>query len=236
MFRRYFNDSNICAYGGTVRENGFAWKFQIFKNPRKSGPLWAVPHDNERPPVGAAAKAVLDYGGTFVTLQTKENRYFFGQDTNRNFSDSRTPACKQAKGRKAPVYSRNFFRHLSRGKPVIALHSNSVGGGLTINSKFRGDVVYKTTVNSGFARNPDTFIYMAATDRNMSRVQRLKDQILARGFNVRFEMVSKKPYDCSMSVYAAIRYGSTKYINIEVPENVSSDYQFAIIKSLYNLL
>ena len=99
-------DPDLCVTSIQFSEGGRPWFLRIVENKTKPGPLWAVPHNNERAAFDTAADAVRRYGGVIVAVETGGSRYFMGQDPNRNFGE----AAVRSSGRRRPAIPKRFFR------------------------------------------------------------------------------------------------------------------------------
>ena len=52
------------------------------------GPFWFLPHDDENTAFDSAVYATKKYGGGFLAVMANNERYYKGQDPNRNFGDT----------------------------------------------------------------------------------------------------------------------------------------------------
>ncbi|MEA3491358.1 MAG: hypothetical protein U9R27_05605 [Campylobacterota bacterium] len=220
---------NLCRYLLSFREGKYSWKMVLVYNPqRSSGPFWFLPHDDERDAFDSAIYSTRKYGGGFLAVLAHDNRYFNGQDPNRNFGESKQSAktCRQQKS-PAPIYSKNVFKVIdtfrSSGLPYLALHNNRDGwhgnggsGGVSILNSSR---VVKSYPSGSIllgkckgVKDEDSLVYIAGTSSNPPQ-SKLNDLINA-GIHVKYEVVSQKHNDCSMSNYIILNKGSD-YYNIE---------------------
>jgi hypothetical protein len=222
--RRNFSSlKKLCVSEIAFREGKFNWHMLLVSNPnRPGGPFWFLPHDNEQSAFDAAVYATLKYGGGFLAVISGDNRYFNGQDPNRNFGDTPYTAMRCA-GQKypAPLYSKVIFAIINTyrapGMPYLALHNNTNGGGISILKSSRSVhsyPAYRRIVDGGGLRDEDSLIYIAG--RREKPPRKKLDTLLKRGLNVRYETVDESNNDCSMSNYVVLRKKTDSYYNIEV--------------------
>lgn len=110
----------------TAEDPGASWSLWRIANPAKpGGPLWVVPHDNENAAFAAALRAVKDYGGIVIAVDSGQDdrlssaRYVWSHDggrldPNRSFTGM------------WPAYVAAVLA--DRGsRPIVALHTNAPG-------------------------------------------------------------------------------------------------------------
>ncbi|MES2646265.1 MAG: hypothetical protein V4717_05275 [Bacteroidota bacterium] len=181
-------------------------------------------HENEQTAADAAKKMLVKYNrGCFVSWQSMADRYVsFKLDTaNYKFDPNRIYTLK---GRKETLtsngkYSReadsitasvaNAFleKYINNHKLVIALHNNTDGGGLTINS-FKKGGPYAMDAKSVYVNNAnDEDDFFLTTDSSIYKF------IKSKGYNVLLQDNENVTDDGSLSVYAATK--KIAYLNIE---------------------
>ncbi len=220
---------NLCTHLLSFREGKYSWKMALVYNPQQSsGPFWFLPHDDERTAFDSAVYVTRKYGGGFLAVLAHDNRFFNGQDPNRNFGESEQTArtCSQQKFA-APLYSKNVFKVINSfrgsGLPYLALHSNKDGwrgnggsGGVSILNSSAAVKSYPSgNVLSGKCKgvkDEDSLVYIAGTDSNPP--QSKLNQLIDAGIHVKYEVISQDHNDCSMSNYVILNKGSN-YYNIE---------------------
>jgi hypothetical protein len=184
-------------------------------------------HENEQTAAEAAYKMMAKYGkGCFVTWQAYGDRYInfklgnsiYKFDPNRIYTPKGRKETLEANGEYseeadsivgeiANLFLRNY---IDSNMLVVALHNNTDGGGLTINSfKKGGDYAHdakKVHVNK--SRDQDDFFLTTNAD--------IYNYIKKKGFNIVLQDHEKVTDDGSLSVYAA---GKNKpYLNIEAQQ------------------
>ena len=188
---------------------------------RKSGnakPLYFRPHENETTSSSATAEIVKKYGGTFVELKSKGERNIdflfktkkYTIDPNRIFSTAGIEKTLGGGSETKPVVSEvsKFVRvlfadFLTDKKLIIAVHNNTEGGNLSIESyKNNTDAA---AVYSNPSRDADDFFYVT----NEKYFNFLKN----KGFNVVMQDNAKAADDGSLSVYCG--KNNISYINVE---------------------
>lgn|GEM_PF-714768 len=217
--RAQLESPDICMTKKTFREGSLPWTLQIIQNKAKPGDyFWFVPHDNENAAFDTAAYGVRKFGGTVVAVETGGNRNNHAQDPNRNFDAGGTSPqkCREQVAR-SPLFTANVLEFLHDDMTVIALHSNTPGGGISMRSPLGGNRHFPARVPFPSRSPDDTMIFVASTappehDPNLrSFVSKLNDL----GINVIYETVSPTKNDCSFSNYAALK-GIRDYVNLEV--------------------
>jgi hypothetical protein len=215
---------NLCTYLLTFKEGQYRWDMLLVTHPKAShGAFWFLPHDNENTAFDSAVYAVSKYGGGFLSVLSGGKRYHAGQDPNRNFAKShhKLSSCRYQKAA-SPVYTQNVFRIIDTfrgsGIPYLSLHNNTNGGGVSIlrsSKSVHSFLAYplKEVKQGRGLKDEDSLIYMAgkASTPPKSKLNRL----LQQGIHVKYEVVTPRNNDCSMSNYVVIGKGSTKYYNIE---------------------
>jgi len=219
----------MCVHMLSFDEGQYLWWMVLVYNPNKvKGPFWFLPHDDENTAFDSTVYATQKYGGGFLAVISNDNRYYKGQDPNRNFGESKQTAqiCKQ-QNHPAPLYSKYVFKVINSFRksnmPYLAMHNNKNGwygnggsGGISIlkisttvrSYPSKGVLVGK----SKGIRDEDSLFYIAGTEANPPAAK-LK-ALLDAGMNVKYEVVNKKNNDCSMSNYVVlVKRGN--YYNIE---------------------
>ncbi len=240
---------SLCVYQVKFTENKFSWKMILVYNPKKSnGPFWFLPHDDENTAFSSAIYSTKKYGGGFLAVESHGDRYFMGQDPNRNFGETTQTAYTCSKQKyAAPKYSKNIFKIIDafkkRGQPYLAIHNNKNGwygnggtGGISIQHSSRSTKSYpsgKVKVGQKMGiKDEDSLVYIAgiSTTPKSSKLNNL----LKRGMHTKYEIVNKNNNDCSMSNYVVLRKGG-HYYNIE-SEHGDTVAQKQMIDQLMNIL
>ncbi len=220
---------SLCMYQVIFIENKFTWKMMLVYNPKnQNGPFWFLPHDDENTAFNSAIYSAKKYGGGFLAVESHGDRYFMGQDPNRNFGETAQTAhtCNKQKYA-APKYSKNIFQIIDafkkRGQPYLAMHNNKNGwygnggsGGISIlHSSYSTKSYPSGKVKVGHSKgikDEDSLVYIAgiSTTPPNSKLSNL----LKRGMHTKYEVVNKDNNDCSMSNYVVLKKGG-HYYNIE---------------------
>lgn len=225
--------NHVCIYKVVFEEEKYPWEMLLITHPQHvKGAFWFLPHDDENTAFDAAVYAVNKYGGGFLAVMADNKRYFKGQDPNRNFGDTKQTAktCKQ-QHYPAPKYSSTVFTIIDKlkkdGYPYLALHNNKNGwygnGGegsismLTSSSIVRSYKVPKDNNEHSRMNDEDNLIYIAGKNKNPDKNK--LDRLLQLGFNVKYEIVSEKNNDCSLSNYIILNKETDSYYNIEAEHN-----------------
>jgi len=241
--RRNFNSLNgLCVNLVKFQEGRYNWKMLLVFNPNRArGAFWFLPHDNENSAFNSAVYATRKYGGGFLAVIAGGNRYFKGQDPNRNFSNSSHRVCSQQKAPSA-IYTSTVFGIIDsfRGVnyPYLALHNNTNRGGISIlkRSKFtKSYLAYPLNMlkqGQGLA-DEDSLVYIAGASQNppASKVNAL----LRAGLNVKYEIVNSSNNDCSMSNYVVLGRGSSNYYNVEAQHGKTAT-QIEMIDRLMSII
>ena len=227
--RNYRSLNELCVHLIGFNEGKIHWKMLLVTNPKHShGLFWYLPHDNENSAFTTAVYAVKKYGGGFLAVAGKGERYFQGQDPNRNFSMSHYRVCSKQKA-PSPIYTKIVFSIINtyRGSamPYLALHNNTNRGGVSIlkdNSSTKSFLAYpkrEVLTGRGLA-DEDSIVYIAGSSKKppMSKI----NAILRSGLNVKYEFVNHSNNDCSMSNYVILQKRTNKYYNIEAQHGKSS--------------
>ena len=212
--RNSWRMGSLCADRIAFKEGGRTWTFLLVWNTlQPKGPFWYLPHDNEESAFDAAVYAVKKYGGGFLAVESHDQRYVFGKDPNRHF-------------KKDSLYSKKICKIINTYKPkelpYLALHTNAEGhykngGSGTVSMKQHSKNILTFpagTIKSGQQKaleDEDTLIYLAGKKVRQDKVKRFT----AQGMHVKFEKVTKKSNDNSMSNCIVLYQGHEKYINIE---------------------
>ncbi len=201
----------LCASRVTFYEQGKKWNLILVRNTKQpNGPFWYLPHDNENTAYEAAVYAAKKYGGGFLALEANGKRYALGKDPNRNF-------------KAGSAYTKNIFKIIDTFKPkslpYLALHNNKnghsrYGGEGTVSMKVSSAHTKSYPagrIHSGGLHDEDNLVYLAERSLDRKKIQALT----AKGVNVKFEVVSSKSNDNSMSNYIALHKNGSGYVNIE---------------------
>ena len=222
IHRNYHSLKGLCVNLIGFKEGRLNWNMLLVFNPKAPrGPFWFLPHDNENSAFSSAVYATHKYGGGFLSVLAGGNRYFKGQDPNRNFSDSSVRICSKQLA-PSPIYTSvvfsiiNYFR--GAGMPYLALHNNTNGGGITAlkSSKYtKSFLAYsREQVKKGVGlSDEDSLVYIAGSSFKPP-AQKISN-LLGLGLNVKYEIVNSNSNDCSMSNYVVIGRSSSNYYNIE---------------------
>ena len=219
----------LCVNLLGFKEGRLNWKMLLVFNPKAPHrAFWFLPHDNENSAFSSAVYATRKYGGGFLSVLTGDNRYFRGQDPNRNFSDSTVRVCSKQLA-PSPIYTSVVFSIIDSfrgaGMPYLALHNNTNGGGISAlkSSKYtKSFLAYSVEqVRRGIGlADEDSLVYIAGSSFTppTSKISIL----LGLGLNVKYEIVNSNSNDCSMSNYVVIGRGSSNYYNIEAQHGKSA--------------
>jgi|AAUQ01.1.fsa_nt_gi hypothetical protein len=218
---------NLCIYSISFKENGRVWNMALaFNKKRPKGAFWFLPHDNENSAFDTAIYSTVKYGGGFLAVVTGGRRNNGSIDPNRNFATGNVVGnCKPS-----PIFTNTIFRVINyfkpRAMPYLSLHTNDNGhsgnGGRGTISILRKSSVTKSYpaykyikrgVRKGL-RDEDSLVYIAGTSKKPPK-SKLK-KLLNSGLNVKYEIVSPKRNDCSMSNFVVLGKHSSNYYNIEV--------------------
>ena len=181
-------------------------------------------HENEATAV-AAAKTMLGKTkkGSFVTWQCQQDRYVqfklsgqtFKFDPNRIYTDAGAAATLDSNGPLTPqaltalrAVAQGFTTQYVDGmKLVVALHNNTEGGGLSIDSYRPGGNERANTKLVHRSKNwdPDDFFYTTS--------QQIYDYFSQHNFNIVLQDNNKVVDDGSLSVYAGKK--GIHYLNVE---------------------
>lgn len=238
--RNYSALKGLCTYLISFKEGSLNWKMLLVTHPTKShGLFWYLPHDNENSAFSAAVHATRKYGGGFLAVVTGGQRYFLGQDPNRNFSNSKRRICRNQKA-PSPIYTRVVFSIIDtfrgRGIPYLALHNNTNRGGISVlknSGSTKSFLAYpkKMVYNGVGLADEDSLVYIAGT--SMQAPKQKVASLLNAGLNVKYEIVNRANYDCSMSNYVVLQRGVDGYYNIEA-EHGKTNTQIEMINRLVN--
>lgn len=240
----------LCVYRVSFQEGNYDWKMLLVTHPKHShGIFWFLPHDDEDTAFDAALYATQRYGGGFLAVMTGDKRFFKDQDPNRNFGETAGTAkqCREQKS-PAPIYSRNVFKIINafrdRHMPYLALHNNKNGwygnggsGTISILKSSKIAQSYPATKkvlpgSKGF-KDEDSLVYIAGK-RSKPDMKTIK-QLHQLGIHVKYEVVTPKTNDCSMSNYVVLHKGTTEYYNIET-EHGELETQKQMIDRIVKLL
>lgn len=233
--RRNFNAlQNLCVNVVSFKEGKYNWRMLLVTNPKKQkGAFWFLPHDDENTAFDSAVYATLKYGGGFLAVMANDNRYFNGQDPNRNFGETKQTAkiCKQ-QHYPAPKYSKIVFDIIDTYKekryPYMALHNNKNGhsgnggsGGVSILQSSSVVQSYPANLNitksdTGL-RDEDTLVYIAGFSKTPDRKK--LNMLLKNGLNTKYEIITNSNNDCSLSNYIVLNKKTTNYYNLESQHN-----------------
>jgi hypothetical protein len=208
------------------------WRlWRIVETPRRDGPLWFVPHDNENAGFEAALEALRLYGGTIIAVDAgvrpgNDGGRYNGAvssgrpvDPNRTFSDG------------LPLYTRTIASARAAGQPIVALHTNNRGydprrstcpplgdtsGRGTVSIRYCSDVL-DPSISKARAwpfDDDDTVAFVPWLTRKGRSASWCGDALVAADFNVIWERVDNT--DGSLSNYAILR--GIPYLNFETQE------------------
>ncbi len=246
-YSKQFQD--LCIHLISFQEAKYNWEMLLVHNlKRTNGPFWFLPHDNENTAFKSALYGIQKYGGGLLAVQAKGNRYFKGQDPNRNFGLTKQTAktCKNQQY-PAPKYSKYIFKIIDTFKnpslPYLALHNNKDGwygnggsGGISIlktssivHSYSSGDVLSGRLKG---IKDEDSLVYIAGTGAVPSE-SKLKP-LMDAGMHVKYEVVNENNNDCSMSNYVVLNK-KENYYNIET-EHGDAKAQKKMIDLLMKIL
>ncbi len=216
----------LCYRRQEVREGPYRWVFHILEH-RKApdGPFWVLPHDNEDTAFDVAVHGVITYGGGLLAVDSGGQRYFQGQDPNRNFSSSPSESrlCRDQR-LPSPGYTAAVLDHYQgRRGPYLALHNNHNGwqgnGGSGTISLYRQTAAlrgFPSARAEGELRDEDNLVFLAGS-RPLSADPPARERISdlnAAGLNVVYKQVDDRNFDCSLSDYI-VRHRLGDYYNIE---------------------
>ncbi|MFK5975286.1 MAG: hypothetical protein QM493_02150 [Sulfurovum sp.] len=229
--RKNFNALKyLCVDVITFKEGKYKWRMLLVTNPKQQkGAFWFLPHDDENTAFDSAVYGTLKYGGGFLAVMANNNRYFKGQDPNRNFGNSKATAkiCRK-QHYPAPKYSKIVFdiidTYRDRRYPYMALHNNKNGhrgnggsGGVSILKSSRIVKSYPAfdniTKRDRGLRDEDSLVYIAGFSKTPNRTK--LNNLLREGLNTKYEIIRKSHNDCSLSNYVVLNKKTTNYYNIE---------------------
>jgi len=212
--RNSWSMGSLCADRITFKEGKQTWTFLLVWNTaHPQGPFWYLPHDNEESAFDAAVYAAAHYGGGFLAVESNGQRTVSRKDPNRNF-------------KKDSIYSKTIWKIIDTYKPAhlpyLALHTNAEGhlkngGSGTVSMKKHSKNIIafpagniKTGHQKGL-KDEDTLIYLAGEQVKKEKIKKFN----AMGLNVKFEKVTQRSDDSSMSNYIVLHKSHENYINIE---------------------
>jgi hypothetical protein len=182
------------------------------------GPLYFRPHEDETTAHDAVLQVMAKRGGRFVELQSKGTRLIdfligrtaFRIDPNRIFTNAGTRKTLEANGATSAAaintvtaFAQRLLNEYLKDSLIIAVHNNTDGKPLSVNTYVGSNEVVDTFVNP--ARDEDDFFLCT----QQAHFQALK----ARGFNVVLQNSSTVVDDGSLSVYCGSK--GIAYINVE---------------------
>lgn len=226
----------LCIKQHVFQEGGLRWVLQIVQS--KVDPnafFWMVPHDNEQSAFDTAVYGVSKYHGTVVAVETGGQRNNGKQDPNRNF-DAKTGLKCADQVAHSRLYTTNVMRWRRNNAPIIALHTNSGKGKISITKPYKGPKPFPAA-NPIASKSPDnTLIFVASTElpEDDPNMMRFVKALNGSGIHVLYETVSRERNDCSLSNYAALT-GIRDYINIEVVEG-DGDAQRDMLDRVHDLV
>ena len=198
----------------TFKEGKQTWTFLLVRNIKHpKGPFWYLPHDNEESAFDAAVYATKRYGGGFLAIESNDQRHVSGKDPNRNF-------------KKNSLYGKKICTIIDTYKPVqlpyLALHTNAEGhrknggsGTVSMKQHSKNSFAFPAgKIRSGRQKgleDEDMLVYLAGKKIEQDKVKKFT----AKGLNVKFEKVTKKSNDNSMSNCIVLYKKHDNYINIE---------------------
>ena len=218
------SDPALCLSVVGIASAGIDWRLIVIRNVTQTGPLWAVPHDEEDAAFTTGVYAVLRYGGVMVAIENGEQRNVDGLDPNHVFvADPREAAtCDIAEPPLAFIDA--FLSQWDRAHPVVGLHSNwdgyAEGGGRGTISVNRSDdkmIPYPSPVADGRFADEDTIAMLVSTrppldnERGMAAI----DWFNRRGIHVIYRHVTEANNGCTLADFLTLnRLGA--YVNLEV--------------------
>jgi len=224
--RNYKSLHNLCIDLLTFQENKYDWKMIFITNPNKpKGVFWFLPHDNENTAFDSAIYAIQKYGGGFLSIVSLDNRYFKGQDPNRNFGTTLSVAkhCKKQKY-PAPIYTNLILDIIDSYRiqniPYLSLHNNTNRGNISIlksTKNVKSYPAYSKIIEGSGLEDEDNLVYMSGNTQLPNKNE--LNMFLKKGLNVRFEIVTNQTNDCSLSNYIILNNSKDKYFNIEAQHN-----------------
>ena len=221
--RNYKALKNLCIYKVAFNEGAYRWEMLLVTHPKvKQGAFWFLPHDNENSAFDSAVYAVRKYGGGFLSVLSRNQRYHQGQDPNRNFSNShqKLSSCRSQKSASS-IYTKSIFKiidtYKAKGFPYLALHNNTNAGGISILKSSQYVKSYPayhlSTIKSGQGmKDEDSLIYIAGKSNKPPK--NMLNKLLQNGINTKYEIVNHRNNDCSMSNYVVLSKNAG-YYNIE---------------------
>ena len=234
--------NGLCVNLLEFKEGKYNWQMLLVTHPKVAkGAFWFLPHDNENSAFTSAIYATRKYGGGFLAVVAKGQRYFKQQDPNRNFGDTTSVSnhCNKQNS-PAPKYSKIIFSiinsYRSKNMPYLALHNNTNGGGISIlksTDSVYSYPAYKIIRDGGGLSDEDSLIYIAGSNKKPDKAK--INSLLRKGLNVRYEVVNKDTNDCSMSNYIILNQQTDNYFNIET-QHGDSKTQKNMIDILMKLL
>jgi len=238
--RNYQNLKGLCIHLIKFKEAPFVWKIFLITNPKKTkGAFWFLPHDNENSAFSAAVYATKKYGGGFLAIFNNDKRYNLNQDPNRNFANTSYRICKEQIA-PSPIYTNLIFSIINFYKPLnypyLALHNNTNRGGISIlkdsikTKSFLAYPIYEIKKGVGLA-DEDSIIYIAGSTP-AAPIRKVKT-LLNSKLNVKYEYVTAKNNDCSMSNYVVLGLKSANYYNIETQHSKTITQKKMIDKLIY---
>ncbi len=238
------SDPALCLTKRRIEENGSVWRLIVIRNRTLSGPLWAVPHDEENVAFAAGIYAVRRYGGGMVAIENGEQRRVDGLDPNHIFATTQSVAdiCPGTQA-PAPDYVAAFLGEWNRDYPVIGLHSNwdgyLDGGGLGTISVYRKDdkmIPFPSEVGEGRFADEDTIAMLvsALPPNENGEGQAAIAWFNDHGIHVIYRHVTEANNGCTLADYLTLnRLGL--YINLEV-ERGDAETQPGLIDRLIEFL
>jgi len=221
--------SSLCVWEVAFTEEGYSWKMLLVSNPQQpKGAFWFLPHDDENGAFDTAIYATKRYGGGFLAVVADDRRYFHGQDPNRNFGTTKRVAKTCAKQHhQAPLYTKIVFDTMAYYKgasmPYLSIHNNKEGwygnggsGGVSMLHSSRAVKSYTShtiTPHTKGLADEDNLVYIAGFSTTPPKEKLSK--LLRLGLNVKYEVVTPRRNDCSMSNYTLLGRGSSNYFNLE---------------------
>lgn len=227
--RNSWSMGSLCADRITFKEGKQTWTFLLVWNTsHPKGPFWYLPHDNEESAFDAAVYAATQYGGGFLAVESNGQRHMSGKDPNRNFKKN-SPYSKAI----CKIIDTYKLAHL----PHLALHTNAEGhlkngGSGTVSMKIHSKNVYSFpagSIKTGHQKgleDEDTMIYLAGKEVKKEKIKKFNTM----GLHVKFEKVTKRSNDNSMSNCIVLHKHHDNYINIETEHGDLSTHKKMIDK------
>lgn len=184
----------------------------------KNAPIYFRPHENEATSSLAVRTILPRYGGTFIELKSKGERFVkfelgnksYTFDPNRIFTRQgieKTLGNPEPEARQEveKFVERLFAKHLTDRNLLVAVHNNTDGGGLSMETYKKASKSEIAEIFINPARDIDDFFFV--TDAEHFKFLKEKE------FNVVLQNNETAEDDGSLSIYSGKR--GISYINVE---------------------